>query len=51
MLIQAVRNRVEARLEPDAAPPRQAQLVFIGYHPSRPRVAEQLRELTGTDWR
>ncbi|TYZ48133.1 cobalamin biosynthesis protein P47K [Ralstonia solanacearum] len=51
VLIQAVRNRVEARLEPDAAPPRQAQLVFIGYHPSRPRVAEQLRELTGTDWR
>ncbi len=51
VLIQAVRNRVEARLEPDAAPPKQAQLVFIGYHPSRPRVAEQLRELTGTDWR
>ncbi|ASL76751.1 GTP-binding protein (plasmid) [Ralstonia solanacearum] len=51
VLIQAVRNRVEARLELDAAPPKQAQLVFIGYHPSRPRVAEQLRELTGTDWR
>lgn len=51
VLIQAVRNRVEARLEPDAAPPKQAQLVFIGYHPNRPRVAEQLRELTGTDWR
>ncbi len=51
VLIQAVRNRVEARLEPDATPPKQAQLVFIGYHPSRPRVAEQLRELTGTDWR
>ncbi|WP_035052072.1 CobW family GTP-binding protein [Andreprevotia chitinilytica] len=51
LLIQAVRGRVEAQVEPDAPPARQAQLVFIGYHPSRPRVLEQLRLLTGTDWR
>jgi len=50
LLIQAVRSRVEAWVDP-AASAKQAQLVFIGYHPSRPRLVEQLRELTGTDWR
>ncbi|MDN0083166.1 GTP-binding protein [Crenobacter sp. SG2305] len=49
LLIQAVRNRVEARVD-ETASAKQAQLVFIGYHPSRPRLVEQLRELTGTIW-
>ncbi len=51
MLIQAVRTRVEAKVEPDAPPVRQAELVFIGYHPSRQRLVEQLGQLTGTAWR
>lgn len=51
VLIQAVRSRVEAQHQPDAAPAKQAQLVFIGYHPSRPRVLELLNKLTGTAWR
>ncbi|AXK40551.1 CobW family GTP-binding protein [Crenobacter cavernae] len=50
LLIQGVRSRIELQHEPDAAPARQAQLVFIGYHPSRPRIVEQLCELTGTAW-
>jgi cobalamin biosynthesis protein CobW len=51
ILIQAVRSRAEAQHQPDAAPAKQAQLVFIGYHPSRPRVLELLNQLTGTPWR
>ncbi len=51
LLVQGVRSRIELSHEPAAAPAKQAQLVFIGYHPSRPRIVEQLRELTGTAWR
>lgn len=51
LLLQAVRTRVELSLACDAAAPRAAQLVFIGYHPSRPRIAERLRALTGTVWK
>ncbi|MFC3531204.1 CobW family GTP-binding protein [Vogesella facilis] len=49
LLIQAVRSRVEASIDP-AGTARQAQLVFIGYHPSRPRLLERLQQLTGTAW-
>ena len=51
MLIQAVRTRVEAKFEPDAPSVRQAELIFIGYHPSRQRLIELLGQLTGTTWR
>jgi cobalamin biosynthesis protein CobW len=51
LIIQGVRSRIELRTEPDAAPARHAQLVFIGYHPSRTRVVEQLSQLTRTTWR
>ncbi|BEV70979.1 MULTISPECIES: GTP-binding protein [unclassified Paludibacterium] len=51
LLIQGVRTRIELSHAPQAAPARQAQLVFIGYHPSRPAIVERLRELTGTVWR
>jgi cobalamin biosynthesis protein CobW len=51
VLIQAVRSRVETRLDAHASPAKQAQLVFIGYHPSRPRLVELLSELTGKEWR
>jgi len=50
LLIQAVRTRVELTRSPHM-PARQAQLVFIGYHPSRPAIVERLTELTGTTWR
>lgn len=49
--IQAVRSRVDVQPQDADAPARPAQLVCIGYHPSRPRVIEQLNELTGTHWR
>ena len=51
LLIQGVRSRIELSHEPEAVSAKQAQLVFIGYHPSRPRIVEQLCELTGTTWR
>lgn len=50
LTLQAVRQRVQLQQEPDSATPRQAQLVFIGYHPSRPRIVELLKTLTGTHW-
>ncbi|TAM16900.1 MAG: GTP-binding protein [Pandoraea sp.] len=49
LLIQAVRSRVEVSIDQEGMA-RQAQLVFIGYHPSRPRLVERLKELTGTVW-
>jgi cobalamin biosynthesis protein CobW len=51
VLIQAVRSRVEASVQPAQKDTQQAQLVFIGYHPSRPRITALLRELTGADWK
>lgn len=51
LLVQGVRSRIELRHEANAAPARHAQLVFIGYHPSRARVMEKLHALTGTTWR
>ncbi|TDR79814.1 CobW family GTP-binding protein [Paludibacterium purpuratum] len=51
LLIQGVRTRIELTHAPAATPARQAQLVFIGYHPNRASVVERLRELTGTTWR
>lgn len=51
LLVQGVRSRIELRHEVDAPPARHAQLVFIGYHPSRMRILEQLNQLTGTTWR
>lgn len=51
LVVQGVRTRIELRHDADAAPAKHAQLVFIGYHPSRTRVIEQLSQLTGTKWR
>jgi cobalamin biosynthesis protein CobW len=51
MLVQGVRARVT--LGADAARPAAAmsELVFIGYHPNRGRVAALLSAMTGTAWR
>jgi cobalamin biosynthesis protein CobW len=48
VVVQAVRARVDARTE--HAHEHGAEIVFIGYHPSRRRVAELMGELTGTRW-
>ena len=58
VLVQGVRERVtlagpEAGESnaPDAVPPaRQSELVFIGYHASRARVAGLLSTITATHW-
>lgn len=47
-VLQAVRARVDARVE--HAHGHGAEIVFIGYHPSRERVAALLSERTGTAW-
>jgi len=51
MLVQGVRTRVsvQAQAEPGAGAQR-SQLVFIGYHINRGRIAALLSERTGTRW-
>lgn len=50
MLIQAVRTRVTVQAERARRPARKSELVFIGYHLDRRRVATRLSELTQTRW-
>jgi cobalamin biosynthesis protein CobW len=49
-LLQGVRTRVVATQDGGKAPSKGSELVFIGYHLSRARVASTLSELTGTKW-
>lgn len=57
LLVQGVRARVaiahdEAGANDDGKEtPARSELVFIGYHPSRARVAQMLSEMTGTEWK
>lgn len=48
MLVQGVRARME--IKPDAQPRTRSELVFIGYHLSRTKVAALMSETTGTRW-
>jgi cobalamin biosynthesis protein CobW len=50
VLLQGVRARVVATEEKAKAPIKRSELVFIGYHLSRARVASMLSRLTGTAW-
>ncbi len=50
-LIQGVRTRIEVWPQPTENPDIQSQLVFIGYHPSRPKTVALLSNITGTVWR
>ncbi len=59
-LVQGVRTRVTINLDAadaanaaanEARDTDKSELVFIGYHPSRSKVAALLSELTGTHWK
>lgn len=50
VLLQGVRTRVVSTEEAPNVPLKGSELVFIGYHLSRSRVASQLSRLTGTAW-
>lgn len=50
VLLQGVRARVVATEEKEKSPVERSELVFIGYHLSRARVAAMLSRLTGTAW-
>jgi cobalamin biosynthesis protein CobW len=50
VLLQGVRTRVISTNETPQVPMKASELVFIGYHLSRVRVAEMLSRLTGTAW-
>jgi cobalamin biosynthesis protein CobW len=51
VLVQGVRTRVVATQAPQAEELTQSELVFIGYHLGRSRVAAMLTQLTDTSWR
>ncbi len=50
VLLQGVRTRVVSTSEASKQPPKRSELVFIGYHLSRSRVAATLSRLTSTVW-
>jgi cobalamin biosynthesis protein CobW len=50
VLLQGVRTRVVSTNETLKEPPKVSELVLIGYHLSRSRVASTLSRLTGTVW-
>lgn len=52
-LVQGVRTRVTINADAanEQAESDKSELVFIGYHPSRSKVAALLSELTGTHWK
>jgi cobalamin biosynthesis protein CobW len=50
VLLQGVRTRVVSTNETLEQPPKVSELVLIGYHLSRARVAAALSRLTGTVW-
>ncbi|MDR9838947.1 CobW family GTP-binding protein [Herbaspirillum huttiense] len=49
-LLQAVRARAVVAGAQGGKSAGRSELVFIGYHPSRTRVAQLLSSLTGTEW-
>lgn len=51
VLVQAVRTRVTMSADAAKTPPVKSELVFIGYHLNRTKVAALLTELTGTAWK
>ena len=50
VLLQGVRTRVVASNESPGTQPQKSELVFIGYHLSRARVAASLSQGTGRTW-
>ena len=52
-LVQGVRTRVTMNADAanETVETDKSELVFIGYHPSRSKVAALLSELTGTHWK
>ena len=50
LVVQAVRNRVQAYFEEAHSHDHESQLVFIGYHCRRDQTAELMNKLTGTEW-
>ena len=50
LVVQAVRNRVQAYFQEAHSHDPESQLVFIGYHCRRDRTNELMNKLTGTVW-
>jgi cobalamin biosynthesis protein CobW len=50
VLLQGVRTRIVSTKETLKQAPKVSELVLIGYHLSRSRVASTLSRLTGTVW-
>jgi cobalamin biosynthesis protein CobW len=50
LVVQAVRNRVQAYFEEAHSHDHESEVVFIGYHCRRDRTGELMSKLTGTVW-
>ena len=50
VLVQGVRGRIDIKPEPGREHAKRSELVFIGYHLSRSKIAALLSELTATRW-
>lgn len=50
-VVQGVRARIVVATDTSKASPAVSELVVIGYHLSRPKVASILSELTATSWK
>ena len=51
VLMQGVRSRIIVSIDHGKPAVKRSELVFIGYHMSRTKVAALLTELTGTQWK
>jgi len=51
VLVQGVRTRVAISTDTIKQPSKESELVFIGYHLNRNKVAALLSQLTGTAWK
>lgn len=51
LLVQAVRLRINSAWDSSPVGDSGSEIVFIGYHLSRQRVAELLSRITGTHWK
>jgi cobalt-factor III methyltransferase len=50
LVIQAVRNRIQAYFEQNSPDISESSIVFIGYHPNRELITGLMSELTHTEW-
>ena len=51
VLMQGVRSRIVVNIDEGRPAVKKSELVFIGYHLNRSKIAAVLTDLTGTQWK